>query len=327
VTDPGAVLVCRLSALGDVVLALPVIRALRERFPQARLELLSREPFGRVLQGEPALDALHLWPGKGAPRPESVAARRWDVVVDLSGSGRSRRLLAGVPAGRVLRVQKQTLRRFAFVRLRRFGATGEGLRPAVDRMLATLAPLGIRDAELRPRFDRAAPPADGPVLIAPGAGRATKCWPIERFAEIGARLVDAGERVLAVGSADEGPLVRRVVEGLPAGRWESVTGPDPSGLPGLAGRCPVALTNDSGLLHVAEAAGARVVALFGPTHPRLGFAPLNPESVALHTGIGCSPCDLHGPETCPLGHHRCLRDLGVDEVWEALRARLPARTT
>jgi heptosyltransferase-2 len=105
---------------------------------------------------------------------------------------------------------------------------------------------------------------------------------------------------------------------------EILAGPDPADLPAIVARCPLALTNDSGILHVAEACGARVVALFGPTHPKLGFAPLGPRSVAIHGGIGCSPCDLHGPEVCPKGHHRCLRDISVERVLAELRPPVPA---
>jgi heptosyltransferase-2 len=87
--------------------------------------------------------------------------------------------------------------------------------------------------------------------------------------------------------------------------------------------CDVALTNDSGLLHVAEACGVPVVALFGPTHPRLGFAPWRPVSTVLRVEIDCSPCDLHGPARCPRSHHRCMKELSVERVREAILARLP----
>lgn len=319
-TPPESVLICRLSALGDIVLSLPVVHALRESFPRARLEFLARAPYGRILRDVSALDALHLWPGTGHPLPPDVGSRRWDLLVDLSVSGRSRRLLASVSASRRLRARKQTLRRFAFVRLRWAGASAAGLDPAVDRMFLALAPLGLQRNGRRPRFDGPPPPADGPVLLAPGAGRATKCWPVERFAEIGRRVVEQGGRVLALGSAAERAELAQVIAGLDPSRAEARACEDPAELPGIAARCPVALANDSGLAHVAEAAGARVVSLFGPTHPRLGFAPLDPDSVALHLGLSCSPCDLHGPARCPKGHHRCLQDLGVDTVAEALRS-------
>jgi len=324
VSPPRTVLVCRLSALGDVVLTLPVVSALRERWPDARLEYLSRDPYGRVLRDVSAIDALHLWAGKGHPRPPAVDDREWDLLIDLSGSGRSRKLLAGARAIRRLVVRKQSLRRFAFVRLRSLGGGSVGLFPAVDRLFATLGPLGIGPERRPPSFGLPAPPRDGPVLVAPGAGRRTKEWPAERFAEVAARLAESGRRVLLLGSGSERELLERVGAAVPADRREIVAGPDPADLPRIVARCPLALTNDSGLLHVAEACGARVVALFGPTHPRLGFAPLREDSVAIHGGISCSPCDLHGPDACPRGHHRCLVDIPVDRVLAALGVPTPA---
>ena len=315
---PASILVCRLSALGDIVLTLPVVSALRETFPEARIEYLARAPHGRVLTSVGALDALQIWPGPGEDLPAGVRDRPWDVVVDLSASGRSRRLLRTVRAGRLLRVAKQPLERFWFVHGRWVGADGSRLRPVVDRYFETVAPLGVLRSARQPRFDVPAPPADGPVLLAPGAGRATKCWPAERFAEIAGRLAAEGRGVRVVGSPAEADLVARVGAGAP--NAERVVVQDLAELPARVAGCPVALTNDSGLLHVAEACGASVLALFGPTHPRLGFAPLGPNSRVVHSGISCSPCDLHGPKTCPRGHHRCLGDVSVDLVWAELRS-------
>ncbi|MEZ5065200.1 MAG: glycosyltransferase family 9 protein [bacterium] len=321
---PDAVLVCRLSAIGDLVLTLPVVSALRRMFPAARLEYLSREPYGRILRDVSALDALHLWPGPGHPPPAAVTAREWDVIVDLSASGRSRRLLAGVRRRRLLRARKQPLARFAFVRLRALGFRGTGIRSAVDRQLETIAPLGIEfepDAR-RPRFDVAAPPPDGPLLIAPGAGRATKCWPAERFREIARRAVERGRSVRVLGSATERQLVGEVARGLPPEHVRAAIAEDPAELPGIVAGCPVALGNDSAITHVAEACGAAAVVLFGPTHPAFGFGPLDPRSAVLSVELDCRPCDLHGPPVCPRGHHRCLRDLSADDVWDAVAERL-----
>jgi heptosyltransferase-2 len=162
------------------------------------------------------------------------------------------------------------------------------------------------------------------VLLAPGAGRRTKEWPAERFAEVAERLVAQGRRIVLLGSAVERDLLETVAAGVPREAREIVAGPDPADLPAIVARCPIALTNDSGILHLAEACGARVVAIFGPTHPRLGFAPLGPRSVAIHGGISCSPCDLHGPDACPKRHHRCMRDVPVERVLAELRERVAA---
>jgi heptosyltransferase-2 len=320
VSAPASLLVVRLSALGDVVLATAVIGALRAKWPSARLEFLAAAPFDGILAWVPGLDAAHAWSGDGLP--DGVRARAWDVVVDLSGTGRSRRLLRAVSASRRLCISKQTLRRFAFVWARPFGATSRGLVPVLDRMFATVEPLGVAREGRRPRFAVPDPPPDGPVLLAPGAGRDTKRWPAERFGEIAREVRALGRDVVIAGAESERGIVEQAARRTDA---EIALVADPSRIPPLAARCPVAVTNDSGWLHAAEACGARVVAIFGPTHPDLGFAPVAPGSIAIHTGIECSPCDLHGPRRCPKGHHRCMNDVPVARVLDELHARGVAR--
>lgn len=312
-----AILVARLSALGDVVLASAVAQAIAER--AAAPEFLAADPHHRILEWVPGIARVHAWEGGGAP--PAVRDRRWDVVIDLSGTGRSRRLLAGVRAARRLRIRKQTLRRMAFVRLHALGADGRGIRPALDRMFDTVAPLGVTRDGRRPRLAVPPPAPDGPVLLAPGAGRDTKRWPAARFAELARRLGERGVAVRVAGSAAERELLEEVAAGSGA---EIAVAAHPGELPRLVAGCPVAVTNDSALLHIAEACGAAVVALFGPTHPRLGFAPLDPGSVVVETGLPCRPCDLHGPHRCPLGHHRCMLDLPVERVLACVQARCAA---
>ena len=137
-SEPADILVVRLSALGDVVLASAVARALRERFPTARIEFLAGPPHGRILEWVGGLDSVHLV-GRGDPVPDGVRERRWDLLVDLSGTGRSRRLLRAVGARRRVVVAKQTIRRFAFVRLRalnvlyRMGDAARSAREAIQQ--------------------------------------------------------------------------------------------------------------------------------------------------------------------------------------------------
>ncbi|MDQ2670421.1 MAG: glycosyltransferase family 9 protein, partial [Gemmatimonadota bacterium] len=89
----------------------------------------------------------------------------------------------------------------------------------------------------------------------------------------------------------------------------------------LIERAAVLVTNDSAPLHLATAARTPIVAIFGPTVPEFGFGPLGDGDIVLGVeGLPCRPCSAHGPRTCPLGHHRCMRDLGVTGVLEAVRA-------
>jgi heptosyltransferase-2 len=87
----------------------------------------------------------------------------------------------------------------------------------------------------------------------------------------------------------------------------------------LIGRASLLVTNDSAPLHLATAMGTPVVALFGPTVTEFGFGPLRAGDVALGIdGLQCRPCSPHGPPACPLGHHRCMRELTVAAVMAAI---------
>ncbi len=91
----------------------------------------------------------------------------------------------------------------------------------------------------------------------------------------------------------------------------------------LIERAALLVTNDSVALHLATALRRPVVALFGPRSPHFGFGPIGPEdSVIEHPALPCRPCSPHGPERCPLGHHRCMKEIDAAAVLTVVTARL-----
>ncbi len=91
----------------------------------------------------------------------------------------------------------------------------------------------------------------------------------------------------------------------------------------LIERAALFVGNDSVALHLAGSLGRPVVAIFGPTAPVFGFGPTGADDIVVeHLSLACRPCSIHGPPSCPLGHHRCMRDLDVGQVREAVARRL-----
>jgi heptosyltransferase-2 len=152
------------------------------------------------------------------------------------------------------------------------------------------------------------------VAIAPGSVWATKRWPY--YAELAAGL---DRTTVIVGGAEDARLADAIVE---AGRGRAVSAAGALSLRGSAAlirRAAVLITNDSAPLHLATAVGTPVVAVFGPTVPEFGFGPRRTGDIVLgHDELPCRPCSKHGPATCPLGHHRCMRDLSARDVAAAL---------
>ncbi len=163
------------------------------------------------------------------------------------------------------------------------------------------------------------------LVIAPGSVWATKRWPHYRSLAI-ALATDprtSRARLVVLGAAADSGIARTIAEGM-----QSIGAPLPIDATGrlpllasaaLLARAGAIVTNDSLPLHLASAMGTPTVALFGPTTPAMGFGPLAPHADALGVeGLPCRPCHAHGPQACPLGHWRCMEELSVARVIDAV---------
>lgn len=172
------------------------------------------------------------------------------------------------------------------------------------------------------RLERAGLDPESPLVgLFPGAEYGpSKRWPWRRFAELSGALRRARPetRQVILGGPDEVWLGVRIHE--ETGRIHPLVGPelDLAGLAAVLCHLDVLVTNDSGPMHLAAALGVPCVALFGPTDPDR-TSPAGPDHRVLYTDRWCSPCFRR---RCPLLHHKCLKEIGVEAVKEAALARL-----
>lgn len=161
------------------------------------------------------------------------------------------------------------------------------------------------------------------VALCPGAefGPA-KQWPLEQFARLTTRLIDAGYQVVLLGSPNDAGDAEALLDQVPASKSGEVvnlagdtTIPDAIDVIGLA---KVVVTHDSGLMHVAAATGRPLVALFGPSSPD-HTPPLSNKAITLTHPVPCHPCFQR---ECPLQHQACLSELSVSQVFEALSRQI-----
>ncbi len=327
--------VLRLSSLGDVVLTLPVVQALRAAYPDAVLDYWVKEEFADLVAHAPAITHVRELE-RDARRIEDLVSMSaelepHDLIVDLHGSSRTR-LLTFRQHAPVLRIDTRRVQRARWVHAR-------WTRPAplphvTERYAATLAPLGITVAGephvvVRPAAEAWAREqcarlgsGDTCVALAPGAQHATKRWPEERWCELEAALAALGVGRVIVGTASERrglPRLDAQVARSSGAVWCTESIERAAALLGVA---HVAVTHDSGLMHLAAARGTPVVALFGSTSPVLGFRPVGARHAVICRALSCQPCTLHGRERCPLGHFRCMTTIEPAEVLAAVRAQL-----
>lgn len=200
------------------------------------------------------------------------------------------------------------------------GAEGSdpGLTPTLRITPATRARTDAFLAQLG--VDRSKPL----VGLAPGAAYGhAKRWPPQRVAELVARLTAGGATCLLVGAEGDRSAGREIESVLPPGsRVVNVIGrTDLRLFAGLLASCHAFVSNDSGAMHLAAAAGVPVAAIFGPTDERV-TAPLGNHDVIIHQ-VFCRPCMLRD---CPIDH-RCMRGISVDTVFDAVSRRLVTDVT
>jgi heptosyltransferase-2 len=152
------------------------------------------------------------------------------------------------------------------------------------------------------------------VALAPGAVGPSKRWPTSAYAALTRRLIAEGSDVWVVGGPEEKSLAAEIIGDTAA---RDLTGHDLRKAILTLAAAAVAVSNDSGLLHVAAALGTPAVGIFGATSP-WHWAPLNPLAATIETKskVECRPC--HKP-VCRLVHHRCMRDIPPEQVLAAVR--------
>ena len=288
----GPTLVIRFSSLGDLVLAGSVTGGL------APVHLLTRAAFAEIARCLPGVERVLIW-------EEDPDLSGYTRVVDLHRSPRSRAITLRI-RGEVSAVKRWDLRR----RLRVAFKVGAP-PPTVIARYAEAA--GVAVAPL-PWIKLPTPRDRTALALAPGAAHATKRWSAESFAALGARWEGP---VMVLGGPEDGALTRAVAERIGVRAVAIAERGFQRTLTALS-ESRALVAGDTGLLHLAGAAGVPVVGLFGPTTSLDGFWCWGARGEAVELPLSCRPCSLHGGPRCPIGDHACLASLTVDAVFAAL---------
>lgn len=336
-------LVIRFSSIGDIVLSSPLLRVLRAKFPEGQIDFVTRKEYAELVRNNHNInltyefDASTGFDGLRALK-KRIKAERYDLVVDIHDSLRSK-YLRSIPGVKDMAViKKRVVERSMLVKfkknvyrdhvpvpdryiepLKRFGIQndGKGLDlPIPDEVLFRVSG---KIATLRlNRFEKT-------IGLCPGARHGTKRWPRERFAELAIRFVrEFDAKVLVFGGEDE-----REICSFIAGSVLRETGKeratDFSGELSLLETaaalefCDIVVTNDTGLMHIATAMQKKVVAIFGSTVREFGFFPYAAGATVIEQqGLACRPCSHIGLPSCPEGHFRCMNESSVEQVYQGV---------
>jgi lipopolysaccharide heptosyltransferase II len=324
------ILVIKLRAIGDVILATPVLENLQQAFPQAQIDFLTEKPCAPIVEGHPAVHEVLVLDRqqKGASRAlvQQVRQRHYDAVFDLFGNPRSAvlTLLSGAPTRIGFRFRG---RKHAYnLKVEPRGDRVHEVEFNLDELRALQIPIVSR--KLHVAVDSASENFAGQfgqennlenrlvIGLNASGGWYTKRWPLENFAQLGDRLHrELNAVVLLLWGPRELEEVRTIAQMMQA---PSLLAPSTNlkQLAALMSRLTLLVSNDSGPLHLAAAMGTRVVGIYGPTRPDLQGPWGDGHETVVKTDLPCLGCN---GVTCKIVTHDCMKQLEVAVVWQAVQ--------
>ncbi|MGV9883655.1 glycosyltransferase family 9 protein [Streptomyces sp. NPDC003006] len=303
-------LVLRALGLGDLLAGVPALRALRRGLPEHELVLAAPAELAPVAAATGVVDRLlpASAPGRAVPDHLDWTGAPPDIAVDLHGNG--------PPSHRLL----QTLgprRLFAFAHQETPEIEGPpwwAEEHERDRWCRFLEFYGIPadPTDLRLHRPSAPSPAPGAVVLHPGAGAPSRCWPVDRYAAVATALRERGHRVVVTGGPGEDDLVARLTKRAQLPDTDTFAGGPPfERLSALVAGARAVVSGDTGIAHLAVAYATPSVTLFGPVPPSRWGPPADPRHRALwHPGPDGDP---HARDTDP-----ALLRIATDDVLQAL---------
>lgn len=314
------ILVVTLSNLGDVILTLPVLQSLAERYPKAALHVIVG-PSGRgVFEGNPRVAKVTVYEKKTPFGSKwrllnDVRRERYDLIVDLKHS-----LIGWLGGARYRNAYGRPVARTLHKALRHLTAL-KGLAGPVKSAKAFIHIPEAAERSLRKKLeDFAGTDPDGErwIVAAPGSKSDIKKWPPEHFARLLDRLALAdGCRIVLSGDERERADSGRVLSQMTQPALDLSGRTDLGELAALLRTAKLLISNDSAPLHLADALETPALALFGPTDPRK-YGPRSPRSLVARNRVFCSPCER---AQCRFGHE-CLSELSPDAVYRSAQQLL-----
>jgi len=338
------ILVRATNWVGDAIMALPALRAVRKRFPEAQIAVVARPYVAEIYREQQVCNQLIAYDPQEAHAGFSgrrrlsheLRAQRFDVALLLQNAFDAAWLAwrAGIPQRigyardgrsplltRAVRVPKSgeipAHEQFYYLELLRRAGWIEELKG--EKFISINVSAESRhDAGKRLVAGGSRPNA---LRVAVGAGASygsAKCWHPEKFAKVADRLAahfDAD--IILFGTAGEAAISSAIAAAMRRSPIDLTGKTTVAELPGLLSQCHLFIGNDSGAMHVAAGVSVPVVAIFGPTDPN-GTAPVTPTCTIIQEKPYCSPCFLR---KCPTDH-RCMSRVSVEAVESAARSWL-----
>ena len=337
---PKNVLIIRFSAIGDVVMMLPIVHSVAEAYPDTQFTVLSQKRFAPVFAMLPAnvtfmgVDLKHDYNGMAGINKlyKELKEKNFDAVANLHGVLRTNILSAKFALGSFTKVRSIKKRRLQRQKLtRKFCKNLTPQLPTTEKYKSVLQKLGFNfnitfksifgnnKGDLSQIEQFTGKKECHWIGIAPFAAHKGKIYPLEKMEKVVAELCKrAHTKVFLFAYGKEQEQIKTWTEKYPSitivggqlNMQEELI---------LMSHLDVMLAMDSSNTHLASVAGTRVVSIWGATHPAAGFAGYGQkESDSIQADLACRPCSIYGKKPCRYGDYRCLNSINPETVIEKI---------
>jgi len=324
---PKKILILRFSSIGDIVLTSPVIRCIKNTYPQAEIHFCTKKEYASIVENNPYVDRVHLYRGSLRTLTKQLANEHFDFIVDLHRNIRSIliRMRLMRPSGTF---PKLNFRKYLLVRFK------INILPpvhVVDRYFKAVRKLNVQNDGLGLDFFipqsaeiklESLPPAfrDGFVAVVLAATYPTKQFPPEKVITVIEQLELPAVLIGGIREKKTGQMIAKRLEDKVWNTCGQLTLEESAS---LIQKAQKVLSNDTGMMHIAAALQKEISVTWGNTVPEFGMYPYFGNGAGRENrfevkGLGCRPCSKLGFEKCPRGHFRCMLDIPEAEVAQSL---------
>ncbi len=326
-------LIIRFSSIGDIVLTSPVIRCLRNKFPDAEIHFLTKQSFRSIVEHNPYINKVHTLGDSFEIMLHELMIEEYDYIIDLHHNLRTMRIKRHLKTVKSFSFNKLNIEKFI---LTNFKINTLPKKHIVDRNLETVASLGVVNDGMG--LDYFIPKMDeikkddiptshmhGYIAIVIGAALATKKLPLHKLKKlcsfIDHPIVLLGgkedyEDGMEIAKADDIKIYNA------CGKFNLNESAD------LVKGAKLVISHDTGLMHIAAALQKPVISVWGNTVPAFGMYPYygnrsnKQYDVVEINKLWCRPCSKIGFKKCPKGHFKCMEKIDVNELVNLVRLRL-----
>jgi ADP-heptose:LPS heptosyltransferase len=323
------ILIIRLSSLGDIILTTPLIRAVKELYPGSQIDFCTKAVYSEAIRLNRNINSIieadnDLTYDKLKTLKKRIKPNNYDLIIDAHNKLNTFYLRLFLN-GKKLKLKKYTLRKFLLVKLKI--NLMKNLPPIVNRYINIIRKDSAKHLpEIETDFESSKKISEflnslnllnskNLVCIAPSSKHYTKTYPPELFAELINQEGNENRIFLLIGKGDDKIIIENIIAQTGSNVYNLCDKFNVAEIAELMKRVSCVITGDTGPMHIAEAAGARIIMLAGSSVREFGFFPQNSNSVVLENKkLTCRPCSHIGRNSCPKGHFLCMREITPDAI-------------